>query len=765
MFKAIIHAPVLLALGGSLYWAAPAQAQDSETQPGASEGVADIIVSARRRAESLHDTPVAVTAIAPAQLEGAAALTIGDLQGAAPNVIITSGGTGAAAANISIRGIAFADIEKSFDPAVGVNIDGVYIGTSTGQMLDFFDIASIEVLRGPQGTLFGRNTIAGVINVKRTRPTGEWGGKFEAGIGSYDQISAKGVVNLPVAPDLLAVKLFYMHTDGSGYYRDMGRGGAHRGGTNNENYGASLLFTPSSNFDALVTVDRQEQDFDPTLGPLTSPGDAFAAYLPPLLINRDNVDGVYKTMAPASLYGKYRAYGITGEMNWRLNGVTLTSVTAYRKSTDDILQDFATNGLYLAQRDQNYHQFSQELRASGHVFSGFDYVAGLYYFNSRYHLDQYTSVFGAALTHQDATGWSESYAGFIDFNWEIFDKVRLSGGGRYTHDKKEMRIAYTDPGTPTADFSGARNSKSWSKFTPKIGLDYRPNNDLMLYASWSRGYRSGGFNGRALTEYAASLPYNPETVDAYEVGIKSEFWDRKASLNIAAFYSDYKNIQQNSEVSVAGVALPQTVVINAAAARIQGLEADFTLRPLERLTLRGSMGYIDTKFTGFIVNQPVTTTTGAISRTFDYSGVDMIYAPKITASINAEYEAPVYLGSQNGKLKLNAGYRYLSRYDQQIAADPAIYAEAISAPDGTVITVPRNDPRLRSDTQNLVDVSLSLIFNINDRAKYRLTGFVRNLLDDRGTQTSFVASAFPVYWGFATAREPRVYGIQLGFEF
>jgi len=764
MSKAILYRPALFALGISLLWGLPAQAQESEQAPAAT-GVADIIVSARRRSERLQDTPVAVTAIAPSQLEGAAALTIGDLQGAAPNVIITSGGTGAAAANISIRGIAFADIEKSFDPAVGVNIDGVYIGTSTGQMLDFFDIESIEVLRGPQGTLFGRNTIAGVINVKRTRPTGEWGGKFEASIGNYDQISAKAVVNAPVVTDLLAAKLFYMHTDGSGYYRDLTRPGKHRGGTNNENFGGSLLFTPSSNFDALVTVDRQVQDFDPVLGPLTATTDYFAPFLPPALVNDDVRDGVYNVIAGDNLYGKYRSTGATGEMNLRLDGVTLTSVTAYRESKDDILQDYSTAGLYLANRDQKYWQFSQELRASGDLFRGFDYVVGLYYFKSRYHLDQYTAVFGAAPTHQDTTGWSESYAGFVDFNWEIFDKVRLSGGGRWTHDKKQLETAYTVPGDPDNSFVGDRNSKTWSKFTPKIGIDYRPSSDLMVYGSWSRGYRSGGFNGRGLTLYSAELPYDPETVDAYEVGFKSEFLDRRASFNFAAFYSDYSNIQQTSTVAVPGIALPQTVVINAAAARIKGLEADLTLRPVDRLTLRASMGYTHSKFKGFLVAQPVATTTGSITRTFDFSGVDMIYAPKITASVNAEYSAPVNMGRFDGTLKFNVGYRYLSPYDQQISADPAIYAEAITAPAGDVVTVPRNDPRLRSDAQNLMDASISLIFNINDKAKYRITGFVRNLLDDRGTQTAFTASAFPVYWGFATAREPRVYGVQLGFEF
>ncbi|MDR2857037.1 MAG: TonB-dependent receptor [Novosphingobium sp.] len=759
-------------LGG---FAVPALAAAGEDAVSASEesDPAEIIVSARRRSESLQTTPVAITAISGSQLQGAAALTIGDLQGAAPNVIITSGGTGAAAANISIRGIAFADIEKSFDPAVGVNIDGVYIGTSTGQMLDFFDIESIEVLRGPQGTLFGRNTIAGVINVKRSRPTGELGGKMEAEFGSYGRFSSRNVLNAPIVADVLAAKAFYMYTQSDGYYRDVANADRKRGGSKSQNFGASLLFTPSSSFDALLTVDRQVQNFDPVLGTLSQTGDvfpdlwtAFGLASPDVIgkmVDQGNTKGVYNTASVPGLdlFGHYRSWGVTNEMNLDLGAVKLTSVTSYRESTDNMLQDYATIGLYVANRNQKYHQFSQELRASGKIGDGFDYVAGVYYFNSKYNLLQYTVGVG----DQDTTGWSESFAGFIDLNWQVADKVRISGGGRLTHDKKALATSYIDldPTSPDTSFVGPKASHSWSKFTPKIGIDYRPNNDLMLYASWSRGYRSGGFNGRGLSLFAATTPYDPETVDAYEVGIKSELFDRKLVLNLAGFYSNYKNIQQTSTTTADNASAVETIVINAAAAKIKGFEADLTLRAIDRLTIRGSFGYTDASFRGFVVDMGVGGNPNPTT-TFDFSGVNMIYAPKITASISGDYTIP-FQGRFNGEIKLNASYRYLSRYDQQIAADPAIYPEAIAAPAGTTVVVPRNDPRLRSDEQNLLDLSVSAIFDVNARTKARLTGFVRNVLDDRGTQTAFNATSFPVYWGFATAREPRVFGVQMGLEF
>lgn len=740
--------------------ATPLQAQEAADEVASEVDDGAIIVTARRRNETLQETPIAMTAIAPSQLEGAAALTIGDLQGAAPSVLITVQATGAATANVSIRGIAFADVEKSFDPAVGINVDGVYIGTSTGQMLDFFDIESIEILRGPQGNLFGRNTIAGVINVRRTRPTGEWGGKFEASIGNYDQFGARGVLNVPIVPDVLAAKFYHMHQESGGYYRVLGTE-QHRGGTNSENFGASFLLTPSDNFDALLTLEKQVQDFDPVTGPLSRPGDSFCFPGTPVQCNgTNNTTDVYRANPGGEFIGRYRAPAATLEMNFDAGAVKFTSVTSYRESKEVQQQDYSTGGFYIGNRDQKYHQFSQELRGAGKIGDSLDYVAGVYYFKSSYRNRARYWVGGVETPSPEFRGKSESYAGFIDLNWEIADRFRLSGGGRWTHDEKSMHSAENG-----VFWTASPTSKSWSKFTPKIGVDYRPTNELMLYASWSRGYRSGGFNGRGRTLVSATTPYDPETVDSFEAGIKTEWFDRKLALNVAAFHTTYDDIQQST--SIISGATEETVVTNAASAKIKGIEADLTARPVDGLVLRGSFGYNDANFNGFIVRAPITVAPGDIQiRTLDFSPVGLIYAPKFTMSANAEYTRPIRVGPWTGDIKLNAGYRYLSRYDQQITADPAIYPALVAAGTNDVVTVPRNNPRIRSDRQNLLDASLSFIWDLDDSgARARFTVFGRNLLDDRGTNTAFVASNFPPLFGFAAAREPRTYGVQVGFEF
>jgi iron complex outermembrane recepter protein len=255
---------LIVALGSTSFigLSIPAFAQEAAEEADAG----DIIVTARRREESLQDTPVAITAINAAMLENKASTNIGDLMGAAPNLLITQQNSGAQAANLSIRGLTYADIEKSQEPTVGVVIDGVFIGTNTGQLLDFFDIEQVEVLRGPQGTLFGRNTIGGVINIQRTRPKEDFAGKFEVSYGKFSSLSTRAVVHVPLIKEEdgqgLYAKAFYFHSDTSGFYRN-GVTGKRAGGSNNENFGVSFLAKPSDNFDALLTVEKLVQQFDP----------------------------------------------------------------------------------------------------------------------------------------------------------------------------------------------------------------------------------------------------------------------------------------------------------------------------------------------------------------------------------------------------------------------------------------------------------------------------------------------------------------------
>ncbi len=735
--------------------AVPAPSTIASAEPGTGDqGVQDIVVTARRRNESIQSTPIAITAISTAQLEAKGTLNIGDLQGQAPNVIITQDTAGPSGANISIRGLAFADIEKSFDPTVAVVVDGIFIGTSTGQYLDFFDISSIEVLRGPQGTLFGRNTIGGVINIARSRPTGEWGGKIEGSYASYNTWSAKGILNAPIIPGVLAAKGFYFHSDSDGYYHNAIRN-TRDGGYANDNFGVSLLFTPASNFDALLTLEKQVQNDQVTNANIAKTGEVFCLFEPANECNRTSADQLY-TVFTSPAFSHYASPAATLAMNWNLGRIKLTSITGYRDSHEDQTQDFDASSadLYYTRRQQTYNQFSQELRAAGKIIDNLDYVIGGFYFQSNYHIIQDTRLFGGNLPPQIASGHAQSYAGFADFDYQFLRKFRLSFGGRYTHDMKAFENFLAVPlGSP---------SKSFNKFTPKIGLDYRPNDDVMLYASWSRGYRSGGFSGRSQTVFSTNTPYGPETVDSYEIGTKLSLFDHKLLFNVDGFYADYSNLQQNTTVTSPPPSPgDETVVNNVGSAKIKGIEVDFTARPTHNLRVTGSLGYLDSKFKGFITRGPDPSRAApeggaAPLAAFDYSSNNLIYAPKLTLSLNGDYTVPTSFGEGH----LNFGVRRITPYDQQISNGGLILTS--TAADGTnSYKVNGNDPRVRTDTQVLADASVSLQFTMGGH-KARATVFGRNLSDDRGKSQGFTVAGL---WSFASAREPRTVGAQLDFEF
>ncbi|MDT0510081.1 TonB-dependent receptor domain-containing protein [Novosphingobium sp. MMS21-SN21R] len=745
--------------------AAQADAQATEAADTGDTGA--IIVTARRRSETLQSTPVAITAVNTAMLEAKAAVNIGDLQGAAPGLLITQQNSGAQAANISIRGLTYADIEKSQTPTVGVVVDGVTIGTNTGQLQDAFDVAQIEVLRGPQGTLFGANTIGGVINITRSKPTKEPGLKAEATYGRFNTLSLKAIANYGDGENW-GVKAFYFHNETDGFYNNVVQkknGGWSKG----DSFGGSILFTPSgTGFEAQLTVEKVKQTFDPVVANLANSSEVFCLFEPAVECNRNNTTDLY-TVFSAPATSSYSAPNATLELNYDMDAVKLTMITGWRKSTEAQTQDFdgSSTDLYYVDRRQHYEQWSQEIRAAGKLFDGFDYVVGGFYFKSTYDLTQWSRVFGFNpavvptlfdLNSQHVEGRTESYAFFGDFNWKLADTVRLSFGGRWSHDNKQLfngfaggKLINPDNVDRTQFVPVGTGNANFSKFTPKVGIDWRPTNDLMVYASWSRGYRSGGFSPRAATAATASTPFQNETVDSYEVGVKLAAFDRKVELNLAGFVSDYKDMQQNLTVP-GGPTGNQTITGNVAGgALIKGVEVDGTFRVTDNFKLTGSLAVMDSHFRNFVANGVL----GTAIVPFDYSKNNLIYAPKFTASLGAEYKQPTSFGD----ISTNVGWRHISPYDEQLSA--ASLTPVLTGGTVTKVIVNGNDPRVRTTTQDLVDASLTFNFDLNDTKAY-VRVFGRNLLNEKTTTHAFTVAGL---WSFGMALEPRTYGATIGFKY
>jgi iron complex outermembrane receptor protein len=735
--------------------AVPAVAQTTP-QASAQSGIEDILVSARRRQESIQDVPVAVTAISPRELANMAAPDIRDLVGRTPNLVIDPVNAGPSAAAISIRGISFEDIEKSFDPAVGVLIDDIYIGTNTGQLLDFFDFETVEVLRGPQGTLFGRNTTAGVIRLQRTRPTGELGLRASATIGDYGRRDGRIVVNLPKFGDLISIKGFWLHAQTDDFYDNQTLGKDY-GGRKYDNYGLTALIE-KGDFDISFTWDHVKERTEIDQSATSQTGlDLICLQIPigpGLLIRPTGIPGeqcdrntsgdLYTTFSNVPGFAHNDGNNYTVNANLKLGELMLTSVSGWRQSNETVRQDFDSTSInfFDTQRVQTYRQFTQEFRVSGDLTDQIDFVTGFYYFNSNYTLDQ-TTFFGPFL--QAAAGLpaqggnlvdhdSKSTALFADVQWKITEQLRLSVGGRYTWDDKSIFNDYLKTGLPalTAD-----ESASWSKFTPRASLDYMfgDQSNTLVYGSFSRGYRAGGFNGRGQTSVSARTPYDPETVDSYELGFKTELWDNRITFNVAGFLSKYKDKQEEIVRPAAGAG-QETLVLNAATATIKGLEAEFRAQPAKGLSLNGSLGLLDANYDEFdtLVNGVVT----------DVSNREMRRTPDLSFSLGADWTVPLGFA----ELGLAASYRHVAKFQTTIVGDPL---------DPT-----QNDPRGLAQARDLLDASAALDFLLGDSVRGRVAVFGRNLTDDRGLNSTLpVAGLFT----FSAARPPRTFGVEFGIDF
>ncbi|MGL6044388.1 MAG: TonB-dependent receptor, partial [Sandaracinobacteroides sp.] len=388
-------------------------------------------------------------------------------------------------------------------------------------------------------------------------------------------------------------------------------------------------------------------------------------------------------------------------------------------------------------REQTYRQFTQELRFSGDITDTVDFVAGGFYFNSRYTLDQSTFL-GPALGNVQGGNlvdhYSKSTALFADVQWKLSDALRLSVGGRYTWDEKNFTNDLSKLDNPSVV---AVVGENWSKFTPRASIDYTfgETSNNLIYASFAQGYRAGGLNGRAQTLNAALTPYDPETVDSFELGFKTQFWDNRITFNVAGFLTKFKDKQEEVVVAAPPPINQETVVQNAAEATIKGIEAEFRARITDEFSLNGALGILDASYDSFdtLVNGVVT----------DISGRDLRRTPDLTAAIGGDYV--VKIGA--GELGLSASFRHVSSLQTTIVGSP-------ENPN-------RNDPRGLASARNLVDASASYTFDLGG-AQLRAAIFGRNLTDDRGLSSTLpVAGLFT----FSAARPPRTWGIELGIEF
>lgn len=667
MMKSFLYASA--AVGVYLIASAPALAQVADSAPAASAAddvSSDIIVTANRREERLQDVPVSVSVMGGEQLQNMRVTDIRSLDNLAPGLRIA---TADAAANpkIFIRGAGLSDFNPSSSSGVGIYVDGVYVGSPLAQLAGFYDIDRIEVLRGPQGTLFGRNTTGGAINVITKRPKFDFGGEASVDYGERNSLTVDGAVTGPLVADKLAFRVSgqYVRDDGTTENRITGNT------LNYQNRYAArgqLLFTPNSDVEFLAQASifqnrgsavavKQRALFPASatapVGPdgLCSSGFNNGACTDVLGYFDDSEDPF---SVESNLEGKDRVDVKTLSLSATIAmpGFDVIAVTAYQDSWRDALENTDGSPMQLieARYNTSQSQFSQEIRFQSQGHTRARWVAGAYYMRDnlrdRSSYDVLRDLRPYFITPENPSGASpensvalfswpytqktDSFAFFGQLDYDVTDRLTLTGGLRWSADDKGINYTSQAEGGQYILLQ-IQNRKTFSDWSGRAIIAYKITPDVNVYASYNRGYKSGGFFGGQATEAAQMEPYDNETLNAYEAGLKTQFLDGHMRANLSGFYYDYSNQQVYSLEVRNGISMQ--VLTNAASSRAYGGEFELAGNPLEGLTLNLSASYLNTRILDFH------------SLGEDYSGNTLQHSPKWTLGAYAAYDLELANGS------------------------------------------------------------------------------------------------------------------------
>ncbi len=680
-----------------LAWS-PALAQD--TAPSASSGVDEVVVTARRREEVLKDVPVAVSAFSADKLERVSATDITGLQQTTPNLTLQVA-RGSNSTLISfIRGVGQQDPLWGFEPGVGLYVDDVYIARPQGAVLDIFDVERIEVLRGPQGTLYGRNTIGGAIKYVTKRLGNDPRAMIRGTVGSYNERDLVLSGSTPVGVEGLSVGGALALYKRDGYGTNL----TTRADTYNKDVIAgrlSLEYAPNENLFVRLAYDKVQDDSNPRHGHREAV--ALQGGFP-ILANK------YDTQAGIGDSNSVETEGASLTAQLRLSPTwSVKNIFAWRRGRTDTVIDFDNTPLPTLDIPAFYEDrsVSNELQFlyDGERVQG---VAGLYYMDAKAegHFDTIAGNLGVAIGDGGSVD-TRSLAAFADVSFDFTDRLKGSIGGRFTRDEKTGRVfratylgAFRTPSiggparAPLVLNTNYTRDKTFEEFTPRVSLSYDLTEDLTTYVSYSKGFKSGGFDMRgdaSLTPQTVN-GYEPETVQAYELGLKGSFFDRLTFAS-AVFLSKYKGQQFTTQVPVpTGIA---SSVDNVGESSIKGAEFEGQLKIADGFVAAASVGYIDAKFDKFNRFDPVSRTNINVANLYVFQNT-----PKWTANINATYSHEV----AGGRFSITPSISYRSSYSQFEQVNVFLDQEAYTLVDlNAQWTAPSGRYKISLSGKNLTD--------------------------------------------------------------
>lgn len=706
---------------------APALAQQSgpTVEPTIEEeadnsGIASIVVTGRKRAkaEELQKTPLAITALSAEQLQSPTFKTLVDIGRTTPNAALQPSAQ-RGVQNFTIRGMGLSGTTVSDEPTVGIFQDGVYWGSNYGALGDTFDLEGLEIFRGPQGTLFGRNVTGGAVTIRSARPTSTPSARLMAGIGNGMMAEGSVMVNGPIGEDLDG-RIAVLGRFNNGLYRNV---------TNNSSYGEnntviirpSLRWQASSNLDITVLGELYKLYGDPMvtrgISPTTIPGGARTAAE---LAGFTSPSNFFATNPGSPGFNVVNVYFGMLEANWQIGPGVLTSITGYRKVRSR--NDYDADGFppmsfsQFVANDQN--QWSTELRYAADISDWLSGTVGLYYFDQNVdYLESRILSGGASRVGAGAQLENESYAAFAEVDITPVEALTITLGARYTHETKDAAAAAFGQCTfdlTTCNYQVATPYKA-NDFSPKIGVSYQITPEVLAFGSFTRGFRSGGYSLRGT---ALGAPYEAETVEAFEAGLKTDLFDRRVRLNATVFHNKFSNLQR-TVLGVDPILGVVQSVFNAADATIKGAELELIVAPTQGLTLSGSYGYTDPAYKSF-------------QGFANPRSLRFVRVPKHTASASVDYNSDV--GSS--RIALHAGLTYTSRYFFNDANTPTLEQGGYVLGDASIAwTLPQ-------------DVTISLYSRNLFNKEYAIWGSTLGALGQ---------NIFP--------GEPRTFGIRVTADF
>ena len=745
----------------------------------------EIVVTAQKRAESLQDAPIAITAFTASDLESKGIDDISQIASLTPNLTFdtTAALSGSSsAAVVFLRGVGSQSFQITDDPGVGTYVDGVYVSTSIGGVLDVIDIERIEVLRGPQGTLFGRNTIGGAVNITSTKPSADGGSSFTATLGNFNRINIRGTTDIALNENLL-LKISGGTKQADGFIehlitptsfpdsnstddRQRSRSGEDLGDDNEAAGRLSLLYTPNDDLEIYLTADASR--VRETSAPSSLVGTVQEGSLVGLFYNNSTFPGVpsvaeqlsgqipgfdgavlfndqfvaddpsRQTFATGPNGTSIDVYGASATIKYDINSnLEFKSVTSYRNTEALFNRDADGSPLTVTHgsNDFDHEQFSQEFQLVGSALQNqLDWILGVYYFNedaSDFFRAPITFPFGTGILNSEVE--NESIAAFGQFTYRFSERFALTGGLRWTEDEKELLPDFrTELGTGvdflpfTNNVDGVRQpnvpfelvSETFSEVTPRVSIEYNVSDSLLTYASYSEGFKSGGFNGRQpFPRPAGVIQFEPETLRTFEIGAKWQSSNNRFRVNAAAFTTEYEDIQLTVFEGIA----PGTQ--NGGDADIDGLEVEVAGIVTNSLEFRLAASYLDGEYVS-LVEDPTNNNATPFPITNELAN-----SPEFSGSIGVDYTLPI-----------NARGSYIFSID-------AAYSDEVFNNEA-------NSELLRQPSHTIVDARL--VYQPDDAA-WKITFWGKNLGDERVIVSGDANPAI----GFIEANfnRPREYGI------